>query len=296
MEQQLLDDHMRLPPPVHGSGNPNSNPNPSPKPIPNPSSLTTASPAADSTTTALIHKSSSQQNQPAPSQAQTQTQTQTQAQAQAQALPRSLSTTLSPPYTNSHATSFYGSGSGSSHLPRTSIPSSSSLSPRPLGPVPAYSPPSYAFSQQQNHDPATLVFPEPPSTELAPLQLNAHEHNNHNNNGSLPSLAYLTGASATSARRFGPSSSSWASSDSSYSPPPPTRPRAWPTGNPYSAYYLVGHGSSADSPARMDIDSMSNGTRGPLSPDHMNARASSVSLDDPDVRMAAEALGDLKAG
>jgi hypothetical protein len=27
-----------------------------------------------------------------------------------------------------------------------------------------------------------------------------------------------------------------------------------------------------------------------------NGRASSVSLDDPDVRMAAEALGDLRAG
>lgn len=253
---------MRLPPPGHGSGNPQS--------------LSTDSPGADSPTTSatLFHKSSHQQQiQPGPLQAQT----------QVQSYPRSLSTTLSPPFTNSYATASFGSGSN--HPPPTS---SSSLSPRPLGPVPAYSPPSYAFSQQQNHDPATLVFPDPPSTELAPLQLNAHEHNI----SSLPSLAYLTGTSANPARRFAHSSSG--TRDTSYSPP--TRPRAWPTGNPYSAYYIAGHGNSADSPARMDIDSMSNGTRGALSPDAMNGRASSVSLDDPDVRMAAEALGDLRAG
>lgn len=45
----------------------------------------------------------------------------------------------------------------------------------------------------------------------------------------------------------------------------------------------------------MDLDSLSSGTRGPLSPEPVGGRASSVSLDDPDVRMAAEALGDLKA-
>lgn len=45
----------------------------------------------------------------------------------------------------------------------------------------------------------------------------------------------------------------------------------------------------------MDLDSLSSGTRGPLSPEPVGGRASSVSLDDPDVRMAAEALGDLRA-
>ncbi|KAK7740973.1 transcriptional regulator opi1 [Cytospora paraplurivora] len=45
----------------------------------------------------------------------------------------------------------------------------------------------------------------------------------------------------------------------------------------------------------MDVEGMSHGLRGPLSPDPLGGRASSVSLDDPDVRMAAEALGDLKA-
>lgn len=48
----------------------------------------------------------------------------------------------------------------------------------------------------------------------------------------------------------------------------------------------------------MDIDpnNTTSITRAPLSPDNVAVRASSVSLDDPDVRMAAEALGDLRAG
>ncbi|KAI0546129.1 transcription factor Opi1-domain-containing protein [Xylaria curta] len=46
----------------------------------------------------------------------------------------------------------------------------------------------------------------------------------------------------------------------------------------------------------MDTDTSSNGTMSAASPDRFhNGRASSVSLDDPDVRMAAEALGDLRA-
>lgn len=252
MEQQL-EDHMRLPPPVTITG-------------------------ADST---ALHKPSHQQLQ-------------MQMQMQPAQQARSLSiSALTPPFatntTNTTNTSaLYGNGNGNGSLRQPlSSSSTSSLSPRPFGPVPAYSPPSYAFSQQHNHDPSTLHFPDPPSTELAPLQLHVHDHSV----SSLPSLASLTRASTSSSRRFAPSS---ATSDPSYSPP--QRPRAWPTGNPYSAYYTGGHGHSADSPARMDIDSMSNGTRGPLSPDTLNGRASSVSLDDPDVRMAAEALGDLKAG
>lgn len=159
--------------------------------------------------------------------------------------------------------------------------------------APAYSPPTYAFFQQ-SHDPSTLDFPDPPTTELAPLQLNAHA--DHSNNSSLPSLASLTGTSAPSSRRFAPTPSATHDTNIPYSPPPP-RVRAWPSGNPYTAYYAPGHGR-ADSPLRMDIDSTSNGTtaRTPLSPDNVAVRASSVSLDDPDVRMAAEALGDLRAG
>lgn len=53
--------------------------------------------------------------------------------------------------------------------------------------------------------------------------------------------------------------------------------------NPLTTFYTPSHVQASDSPQRMDVDVGSNG------------RASSVSLDDPDVRMAAEALGDLRA-
>lgn len=197
--------------------------------------------------------------------------------------------TLSPPFGSKHQ---------HHHLPSAS---SSSLSP-------AYSPPTYAFSQQ-NHDPSTLAFPDPPSTELAPLQLHPHADHAANNNP-LPSLASLTGtpapSSSSSSRRFPPHSATpHDTTNTPYSPPPPppSRLRSWPSGNPYSAYYAPGHGR-ADSPLRMDIDATSNGNgngngiiRAPLSPDNnVVVRATSVSLDDPDVRMAAEALGDLRAG
>ena len=52
----------------------------------------------------------------------------------------------------------------------------------------------------------------------------------------------------------------------------------WPSLNPLTAYY-----SSHAEDEKMDT-----------SPDR--PRSNSVSLDDPDVRMAAEALGDLRAG
>ncbi|ROV92444.1 hypothetical protein VSDG_06636 [Cytospora chrysosperma] len=194
------------------------------------------------------------------------------------------SNTLSTPHPNPNATSPFSAGSVSNSSSSSNLhPSSQPLPLGPLLPAYSYSPPTYAHPQP-NHDLSALSFLDPPSNELAPLQFNPSLDNSLN---SLPSLASLTGSSTSSSRFFAPSS---ATSDTSYSPPP--RPRAWPTGNPYSVYY---NAPSADSPARMDIDGMSHGMRGPMSPDPMGARASSVSLDDPDVRMAAEALGDLKA-
>lgn len=171
--------------------------------------------------------------------------------------------------------SFYGA---SSPHHQTHQQLAASLSPRP---VPGYSPPSYAFAQQQHdHDLSSRHFPAPPSTELAPLQLNAQGSSARN---VLPSLASL----AAPPGRLGPRG------DTSHSPPP--QPRVWPSPNPYSAYYEH-QGQSADSPARNDLDSKGNATTGgPRSPENMFGGASSVSLDDPDVKMAAEALGDLKA-
>jgi transcriptional repressor OPI1 len=69
--------------------------------------------------------------------------------------------------------------------------------------------------------------------------------------------------------------------------------------NPLSMYYAPGHVQAAESPARMDMDASSSSAMSvsAASPDCMyDGRASSVSLDDPDVRLAAEALGDLRAG
>lgn len=52
--------------------------------------------------------------------------------------------------------------------------------------------------------------------------------------------------------------------------------------------------SRADSPATMDLDGYNSTTSIP-SPDR-HSSTNSVNLDDPDVRLAAEALGDLRAG
>jgi hypothetical protein len=69
----------------------------------------------------------------------------------------------------------------------------------------------------------------------------------------------------------------------------------WPSSNPLTAYYQPGPSQLSpksrpalvESPGMMDIDT----------PDSRGRRGGSVlSIDDPDVRLAAEALGDLRAG
>ncbi|EFX00510.1 ccg-8-like clock controled protein [Grosmannia clavigera kw1407] len=73
----------------------------------------------------------------------------------------------------------------------------------------------------------------------------------------------------------------------------------WPSVNPLAAYYTPGYVQAVEYPLKTDADasSTSTGTAGGMSPEyHIDGRASSVSLDDPDVRLAAEALGDLRAG
>ncbi|KAL2076007.1 hypothetical protein VTL71DRAFT_950 [Oculimacula yallundae] len=121
-------------------------------------------------------------------------------------------------------------------------------------------PPSYT----QSHDPQLLSFPSVPTVDPPPVH---HER-------ILPPL-----------------------------PPPPaeTRFRAeehqfvWPSTNPLTAYYQPGPSALSpktqssigmDSPKTMDLDGIDGrGRRG----------GSVLSIDDPDVRLAAEALGDLRA-
>lgn len=131
-------------------------------------------------------------------------------------------------------------------------------------------PPAYT----QVHDSTSLSFPAAPKTELPPIQMHSHPAANASHN--LPSLSSVTG----------PQPSFYGSpqtTEASYSPEPP-KPTQWPSMNPLTTFYAPSHAQASDSPQRMDVDVGSNG------------RASSVSLDDPDVRMAAEALGDLRAG
>jgi len=142
------------------------------------------------------------------------------------------------------------------------------------GSLPAH-PPSYA----QSHDPASLSFPDVPSAELAPIQPVAQ----HAAGSSLPSLSAVTGPPQAP---FAPDTR-----DQAY---PTCRPNHWPSLNPLTAYYASSH---APDDLRMDIDESSTGTFSAASPDrHYEGRANSLSLDDPDVRLAAEALGDLRAG
>jgi len=121
-------------------------------------------------------------------------------------------------------------------------------------------PPSY-----NSHDPKTLTFPSTPVAEPQPAH---HERR-------LPPLPVVQ-------------------------PEPRMRveeSHSWPSGNPLTAYYQPGPShlspkgikpsNGMNSPSTMDLDG----------PDSRGRRGGSVvSIDDPDVRMAAEALGDLRAG
>ncbi|KAI1660634.1 transcription factor Opi1-domain-containing protein [Daldinia decipiens] len=153
--------------------------------------------------------------------------------------------------------------------------------------LPLYPPPSYA----QSHDLVGLRFPDPPKTELAPIKSispPSSDEKEPDGNNHLPSLSTLTTSSAPLYTPPQPS-------EPAYSPPPPPLTH-WPSLNPLTAYYNPSHAQNADSPMRMDVDASSSSGVSAPSPDRFQeGRASSVSLDDPDVRMAAEALGDLRA-
>ena len=94
-------------------------------------------------------------------------------------------------------------------------------------------------------------------------------------------------------------------------PPEPIQPRyqppsSWPSSNPFVSYY---RGPEAQEQAQATLhatqsqtNSNNNASTGVDSPgsamdvDRQERGSSALSIDDPDVRMAAEALGDLRAG
>lgn len=178
--------------------------------------------------------------------------------------------------------------------------------------LPLYPPPSYA--QTHHHDHKALVFPDTPKTELAPIHTFTGIANDDQKKHTLPSLSSLTASPSP------PYGSSLAPSHPSippvptYNPPAPPlaatassssiavavpqRPQEthWPSLNPLTAYYAPSHAQGAE-PMQMEGDSTNSSVSSAASPDqYETGRASSVSLDDPDVRLAAEALGDLRAG
>lgn len=131
-------------------------------------------------------------------------------------------------------------------------------------------PSSYA----QSHGPHTINLPPTLKTELAPIP----------NERTLPPL---------------PS----APPDVFYRPVEPTdyryqSPTPWPSSNPLAVYYQpTPSQSSPPSRLAMTIDSPNAAEVDAATPDSHGGRDSSVlSIDDPDVRIAAEALGDLRAG
>ncbi|KAM5378199.1 hypothetical protein ACJA88_005933 [Fusarium oxysporum] len=151
------------------------------------------------------------------------------------------------------------------------LPDRESESRHVLGPPPArpqslmaFSPPAYSNVASPN----AIKFPDVPTdipTSLPPLARFESD-----NETKLPPLSSLTSEMALEPTK------TWL----------PLHPMPYPP--------VLAH--SIDSPTRMDLDGSSNSVVSAASPDGLlDTRAGSVSLDDPDVRLAAEALGDLRA-
>ncbi|KAM0328850.1 hypothetical protein ACHAQA_005266 [Verticillium albo-atrum] len=167
------------------------------------------------------------------------------------------------------------------------------------------SPPSYAPPSYHNQ-------PQTRAELLPPILPPAAVHHDPAAN-KLPSLSSLTGPPPPSRNpppiptsRASTSTSTLTATSTATAPPPvPKQPEPvvpavthWPSLNPFTTYYTPSHVQQAtQSPARMDVDTASTGnSHSGTSPDRLyDARSVSVSLDDPEVRLAAEALGDLKA-
>lgn len=168
-----------------------------------------------------------------------------------------------------------------------------------------YPPPSYAQARDNAGS-----FPNNKTAELAPIKSTATNDdfgshgtgsdNSNNHNQTLPSLSSITTSASPSSSASPPAqqfvSSSQRPPEPVYPPPAPPPITHWPSLNPLTAYYTPSHVTDPEPPLRMDVDRNSKSVASTASPDRfLDGRASSISLDDPDVRMAAEALGNLRA-
>jgi len=120
--------------------------------------------------------------------------------------------------------------------------------------------------------PLALSFPSDSTTELAPIQP-PRELSAGPSVQTLPPLSSLTAAQIHVPLPKQPEPSH---------PAPYTRPtNHWPSLNPFTTYYKPSYLEPAESPPSIVSDS---------------GASRSVSLDDPDVRIAAEALGQMRTG
>ncbi|KHN94927.1 clock controlled protein [Metarhizium album ARSEF 1941] len=126
-----------------------------------------------------------------------------------------------------------------------------------------------------------MQFSPPPDVDALSIKLPPLNH--HDNDKILPSLSSVTGVYGFRGDPL---------LDHQNLPPQPPH---WPPLNGPLAFRQSPSASAhrADSPATMDLDG-SNSVASAPSPDR-HSSSNSLNLDDPDVRIAAEALGDLRA-
>ncbi|KAK3373213.1 transcription factor Opi1-domain-containing protein [Lasiosphaeria ovina] len=137
-----------------------------------------------------------------------------------------------------------------------------------------------------SHDSVLLVFPDAPAAELPPIQLQHDKTALGSHQTTLPSLSSVTGGQSQRFPPLQPSPEPLHAAPAALLQPV----RHWPSLNPFTAYYSPSYAQPAETPQRMDPEHYAT----PPSRNY-GRRAGSVSLDDPDVRLAAEALGELRA-
>ncbi|VUC38237.1 unnamed protein product [Clonostachys rosea] len=194
---------------------------------------------------------------------------------------------------------------GHSHSSPTSKPSSHTVARPPAhfaSPPPTLPPPAYSYSTPltatlplRTEAPVLLPTAELPTAieSLPPLS----EALQSNNDRTLPPLSSLTGDHHARHPHKMTASMDF--------PPAPLSHTQWPGAvNPMTPHHQQSATPSlnhpqkymSDSPDVMDLDTMRSGPMSAVSPDgRLDGRAGSVNIDDPDVRLAAEALGDLRA-